>query len=85
MIVCEQSFSSVNWLSRGNDFRKLFHITELRKTMKTMNFSVNDDHDVRLTLNARQVASTREAKGLSIECVRGSIWSPLRTAALIMY
>ena len=45
--------------------------------MKPLNVSLNDDSQIRLSLNSRQVASTREAKGLSVECLRGSVWITL--------
>ena len=42
--------------------------------MKSMNVSLGDGSDIRLALNARQTASTKEARGLALEVTRGSVW-----------
>ena len=42
--------------------------------MKSMNVSYSDNAQTRLTLERGQVASTREAHGLAVECVRGTLW-----------
>lgn len=45
------------------------------KTM-TVRYSTSDKDgaETRLTLERGQVASTKEARGLAIECVRGTLW-----------
>ena len=45
------------------------------KTM-TVRYSTSDKDgtETRLTLERGQVASTKEARGLAIECVRGKLW-----------
>ncbi len=45
------------------------------KTM-TVRYSTGDKEgaETRLTLERGQVASTKEARGLAIECVRGALW-----------
>ena len=42
--------------------------------MKSMNVRYSDNAETRLTLERGQVASTREARGLAVECVRGTLW-----------
>ncbi|MEO8384113.1 MAG: DUF2917 domain-containing protein [Betaproteobacteria bacterium] len=42
--------------------------------MKTMSVRYSDNAETRLTLEQGQTASTTEAHGLAIECVRGSLW-----------
>ena len=42
--------------------------------MKTMTVRYSDNAETHLTLERGQVASTNEARGLAIECVRGSLW-----------
>ena len=42
--------------------------------MKSMNFNLGEGNDIRLALNAHQVASTTEARGLALEVMRGSVW-----------
>ena len=42
--------------------------------MKSMTMNLGDGTDIRVGLNTRQIASTREARGLAIEVVRGSVW-----------
>ena len=42
--------------------------------MKTMTVRYSDNPETRVTLEQGQVASTTEARGLAIECVRGSLW-----------
>ena len=45
------------------------------KTM-TVRYSTSDKDgaETRLTLERGQVASTKEARGLAVECVRGKLW-----------
>lgn len=45
--------------------------------MKSMNVRLGDGSDIRLALNARQTASTKEARGLALEVTRGSVWVTL--------
>jgi len=42
--------------------------------MKAMNFNLGDAPKIRLSLDTNQTASTREARGLALECVTGSLW-----------
>ena len=42
--------------------------------MKTMTVRYSDNAETRLNLERGQVASTTEARGLAIECLRGSLW-----------
>jgi Protein of unknown function (DUF2917) len=42
--------------------------------MKTMSVRYSDNPETRLTLERGQVASTKEARGLAVECVRGTVW-----------
>jgi hypothetical protein len=42
--------------------------------MKTMSVRYSDTAETRLTLERGQVASTRQARGLALECVRGTVW-----------
>ena len=42
--------------------------------MKSMTMNLGNGTDIRLALNARQIASITEARGLAIEVLRGSIW-----------
>ena len=45
--------------------------------MKSMNVNLGDGREIRLALNARQTASTKEARGLALEVTRGSVWVTL--------
>lgn len=42
--------------------------------MKSMNFKLGEAPSIRLSLDTNQTASTREARGLALECVSGSLW-----------
>ena len=42
--------------------------------MKTMSVRYSENAETRLTLERGQVASTKEARGLAVECLRGTIW-----------
>ena len=42
--------------------------------MKTMTVRYSDNPETRLTLERGQVASTTEARGMAVECVRGTVW-----------
>ena len=42
--------------------------------MKTMTVRYSENAETRLALERGQVASTSEARGLAMECVRGTVW-----------
>jgi hypothetical protein len=42
--------------------------------MKTMTVRYSDNAETRLALDRGQVASTKEARGLAVECLRGTLW-----------
>lgn len=42
--------------------------------MKSMTVNLGDATDIRLALNTHQIASTTEARGLSMEVLRGKVW-----------
>ena len=42
--------------------------------MNAMTLSLGESADIRLSLNIDQTASTKEALGMAIECLRGSLW-----------
>lgn len=42
--------------------------------MKSMNIKLGNAPIIRLSLDSNQTASTEQARGLALECVKGSLW-----------
>ena len=42
--------------------------------MNAIQITHGDAANIRFTLEENQIASTSEARGLALECVKGSVW-----------